>query len=164
MGKSTTARAFAQRTDFRLTQFDALVPSVTGKENMYGEDNEFLLSEGEEQSVHDAMLSVAESFLRGGESVILESMFFKEQRDQAIAFAERLGVAYRLIHVTCDAEENEYRVKKRFTNNAQSANIDLLLEFRGQLGDELRPHTVLDTTHKTVDACVDELVASLGLL
>lgn len=164
VGKSTTARALAERTGFRLVQFDSLVSLVTGKEKMYGKDNEFLLSEDEERKVHDAMLGVAEGFLCAGESVILESMFFKEQRDQAVAFAERLGISYRLIHVVCDEAENDRRVEDRLAKSGgQSAGIGLLREFRGQLGDEPRPYSILDTTGKTVDECVNEAIRLLGL-
>jgi shikimate kinase len=73
VGKSTLARALAKRFDFHLVQFDPLVPSVTGKEKMYGENGEFLLSEEEIDAVHAKMRENAKGFLSAGESVIMES-------------------------------------------------------------------------------------------
>ncbi len=163
VGKSTTAKALSERFGFRLVQFDTLVPEVTGKTEMYGKNNEFLLTEEEERQVHDAMLLVAREGLIQGENVIMESMFFKRERDQAVAYAEAMGVVCHLVEVVCDLEENLHRVEARFRHNRQSAGVGLFLEYRGQLRDETREHIVLDTTRKDVDACAEEICRKIRL-
>lgn len=162
VGKSTTAKAFAERIGFHLVQFDPLVPEVTGKAKMYGEDGEFLLSDEEINRVHAAMRDVVKSFLIVRENVIVESMFFRPQREKMITLAESLGVPYHLVHVVCETKENERRVEKRLAVNDQSAGVSLLIENRGLLEEELRPHIILDTTGKTVKECVTELISMLA--
>lgn len=163
VGKSTVAGTLARMFQLPLIQFDPLVPSVTGKEEMYGEDNAFLLSDEEVDAVHAEMRANAKKFLESGESVILEFMFFKEQREKAIALAEDARVSFHLVEVVCDESEVKNRIKKRIAENSQSAGEDLFLENKGQVSDELREHIILDTTGKSVEECVWEVARKIGL-
>ena len=163
VGKSTFAKALAEKYNLFLIQFDPLMESVTGRSNMYGEDGEFLLSDKEIEQVHSAMRSSAKELLESGKTVILESMFFKKQREEAIALAEKMAIPYKLIEVRCDEEEIKERIAKRFKNDKQSANISLFLENKGRLGDELRDHIILDTTSKSTEQCMKEVARELNL-
>ncbi len=163
VGKSTVADAFARAFQFHLIQFDPLVPSVTGKETMYGEDNAFLLSDEEIDAVHATMRANAKKLLDSGENVILESMFFKKQREMAITLAEDLQIPFHLIEVVCDESEVRNRIKKRMTENVQSAGEELFLENKGQVSDESREHIILDTTGKSIEECVQEVARGIGL-
>lgn len=163
VGKSTVASALARILGFHLIQFDPLVFSVTGKKEIYGENNAFLLSDEEIDVVHATMRSNAKKFLESGESVILESMFFKKQREKVIALAEELDIPFHLVEVVCDESEVKSRIKKRMAENAQSAGEELFLENKGQVSDESREHIILDTTGKSVEECVLEVAREIGL-
>lgn len=130
-GKTTLAKALADKRGFRVVGFDPLVSSATGRETMYGEDGSFLLSDEEIEHVHAAMRDAAKSFLAAGEHVILESMYFKPQRGQAIALAEEMNVPYHLVEVVCDEAEIKSRITKRFGENSQSAGFSLFLRTKG---------------------------------
>ena len=164
VGKSTVAGALARTFGFHLIQFDPLVPSVTGKDALYGEDNAFLLSDEEIDLVHAAMRVNAKKLLESSENVILESMFFKKQREKAIALAEDLHIPFHLVEVVCDESEVKSRIKKRMAENRQSAGEELFMENKGQVSDELREHIVLDTTGKSIEKCVQEIAQKIGLL
>lgn len=162
-GKTTLAKALAAKLGFELVQFDPLVPSVTGKENMYAEDGSFVLTDEERRKVHAAMREAAKKHLVLGGDVILESMYFKPQREQAIALAERMHISYHLVEVVCDEEEIKRRITKRIGKDRQTAGVSLFLENKGQLHDEDREHTVIDTTDKSVEACVEEVARAVGI-
>jgi predicted kinase len=163
VGKSSLAKTLASSLAFHLIQFDPLVPTVTGKEKMYGDDGEFLLSDDDVEKVHAKMRNLAEQSLKEDRHVIVESMYFKKQRDQIIALAEKMKVPYHLIEVVCDDKEVRTRIAKRLSENMQSANVELFLENRGFLKDEKRVHLIIDTTGKTFEECTREVIQELGL-
>ena len=162
-GKTTIAKALADKLDFDLIHFDPLVQAVTGKENMYGNDGSFLLSDEEIEQVHYAMRDKARNCIILGRNIILESMFFKKQREEAIEFAEEMNIPFKLIEVVCDEEEAINRIKNRLDKNSQSAGISLFLENKDQLKDEKRKHIVIDTTNKSIKDCVKEITYIIGL-
>jgi len=163
VGKSTLAKAFAESFDFELVQFDPLVPPVTGKEYMYGDNNEFLLSDEDIDEVHLKMRITAKEFLEKGKSLVMESMFFKEQRKKAVLLAENRGVRCFLIKVVCDEKENIKRIKDRFKNNRQSAGEKLFLENKNLLNGDPYENFVIDTTRKGINQCVEDVAKRVGL-
>jgi len=157
VGKSTIATALAAKYNYRLIQFDPLVYSVTGKRNMYGTDGQFLLTDEEIEQVHAVMRDKVKTLLQSGEKVIVESMYFKKQREAVIALAEEMKVPFYLVEVICDEREVIGRIQDRLKKNNQSAGVELFLENKGALKDEARQHLTLDTTSKSIEDCIQEI-------
>ncbi|TSD03091.1 MAG: hypothetical protein Athens071416_351 [Parcubacteria group bacterium Athens0714_16] len=157
-GKSTIAKALSKKLGFSLIQFDPLVPSVTGKENMYDKNNNFLLSNKDIENVHSKMRENAKQILETDNGVVVESMYFKPQREKIIKMAEKINIKYKIIEVICDEKETQKRIKKRITKNNQSAGIRLFIENKNSLGKEKIKHLVLDTTNKNIKTCVNSVI------
>jgi predicted kinase len=162
-GKSTLAKALASKFDFYLIQFDPLVLPVTGKKKMYEDDGAFLLTDEDMERVHEGMRNNAMEFLQSGKKVIVESMYFKKQREAMIALAKKMNIQFHLIKVACDEKEIYFRIKERLKVNSQAAGTDLFRENKGKLDDEERDHLILDTTGKSVEECVQEASKAIGL-
>ena len=164
-GKSTLSENIANELGFELIRFDDIMWMVFDKDKMYGDNDEFLLSAEEKQKVYDTMHVIAKYFLKQNKSVILESVYFKEQRKQAVNIAKSLNKKYQLIEVVCDEQEIKKRLEKRKIKNAQTPGFNLYLQYNDKhlapSEKEESQHIVIDTTSKTIKESTSELVTLL---
>ena len=162
-GKSTLAKALAERLNYELVYFDKCVWHSLKKEKIYSDKDEFLLTPEEIQKVYDEMHTIARSLLKKEKNVILESVYFQKQRKEAIQIAEESDVDFRLVEVVCDEKTVEKRLKKRKKENPQTAGFRLYKEYKERFEEEVKPHIVIDTTDKTAEESAQELIERLVL-
>lgn len=157
-GKSTIAREIAKKLNYEFINFDNVMWLAVNKKKMYGDNDEFLLSMEETQKVYDSMHVLAKFLLQQGKNVVLESMYFKKQRGEAIQVAKDINHDYKLIEIVCDEEEVKRRVNERKKKDPQTPGFDLYLQYRNLLEKEDSEHIILDTTNKTIEESTKELV------
>lgn len=160
-GKTSVARAVAADLDYEFVCFDDLVWNVTGKDKVYGPHDEFLLSFEETLKVYAEMHRQARDLLADGLSVVLESMYFLQQRNEAIALAQAQGKPWNLVEVVCDEKEVKTRLETRKAEDPQTPGYRLYLQFKDQMEKERRDHIILDTTGKTIEESVSVLCGKL---
>lgn len=161
-GKSTIARKVAEKLGFEFINFDNVMWEAVKKDKMYSENDEFLLTMREIQSVYDYMHEKAKELIKQGKGVVLESMYFKKQRDEASQIAKDLGINYKLIEILCHESEIKKRVEKRKQEYPQTAGFQLYLQYKNFVEKEDSNHFVLDTTNKTPDVAVEELLERIN--
>lgn len=161
-GKTSVAKEVAKKLDYEFVNFDNIVWSSLDKRKIYSDKDEFLLTLSETQQVYDSMHKKAESFLKGGKGVVLESMYFKKQRDEAIQLANKIKIPYFLIEVVCDEKVIKRRLEKRKKEDLQTAGFELYLQYRDLMEDEDSKHLLVDTSDKTIEEATDEVIEKLN--
>lgn len=157
-GKTTLAKGFAEKYSFDVICFDDLAPRVIQRP-IYNADGSFALSPEETQKVYDEMHLQARELLNKGNDVVLESMYFATQRNNAYTLTSDV----KLVHVTCSDDEILARVAKRKIQNPQSPGSELFLAYKGKIGEEQKPHISIDTTGKIVEESMAELARQIGV-
>jgi len=160
-GKTSIAVALSKSLGYKLIHFDRFMWSVAGKKQIYGPDDIFLLNQQEIQQIYDTMREKAEESLRNNKNVILESLYYKQQREQAISMLEQSGITYEIIEVKCALENILKRVKIRKKENEQTSGEDLSKQYYGTIEPEERKHITIDTTDKNVSECVEIILNEL---
>ena len=148
--------------NYKLICFDDIVKKLFVK--VYNENDDFLLSIRETQTVYDEMHSVAKSFLQKGENVVLESMYFEKHRQQAIEVAKKLNVEYKIIEIICEEKTIKERLKIRHKNNPQSPGFELYQKYKKFFLTKHRDHVIIDTSNKTPEETYIEFVAQLKFI
>lgn len=161
-GKTTLAKLLAKRKNYKLIYFDDVVWQ-SFKKQIYDKHDNFLLSMEETQKVYDRMHNIAQCFLQQGENVILESMYFKKQREQAIEVAEKMNIVYKIIEITCKEARIKKRLARRKKENLQLPGLKLYKQYKNYLEPEISYHITIDTTNKTVEESYTELIRQLML-
>ena len=82
------------------------------------------------QTVYDKMHDTALLHLKRGEDVVLESMYFKTQREQAIELTIKTNLPYKIIEIVCTEMEIEKRLAKRKLSKVQLPGLKLYREFK----------------------------------
>ncbi len=149
-GKTSLAEAFARLRGFEFICFDHMVSESVEKQMIYSADDEFLLSTGEIEKVYSDMHLKAANLIKQGRSVVLESMYFRKQREDAKSIAKTLNVPYRLVEFVCEEHETLLRLKKRKEQNPQTAGERLYRSYKEYMEPEPEAHVVLDTTGKSL--------------
>ena len=117
-GKSTLAKILSEKKGYKLIRFDEVM--LLFKDKVYRtQDNDFLLKKEDVLKVYETMHKLAKETLKQGKNVILESLYLKNQREDAKKIAKETKNEYVIIEVGCDEKEIKKRLakrKKRSTN------------------------------------------------
>lgn len=157
VGKTTLAKRFSEKYRFEPICFDDIAPEIFGRD-IYGEDGSFLPSYEETQKIYDVMHDRASESLRIGRNVVLESMYFPTQRDQALALAKDST----LVQIVCDREEVLKRIEERYRNDNQTPGTNLYDIYEGQLEAWATSLITIDTTNIDIDTCVEILASKIS--
>lgn len=160
-GKTSLAKLLAARKKYKLIYFDNIVKQMFVE--IYDKDDNFLLSNDEIQMVYDRMHEEAKKFLNKGENVILESMYFQKQREQAIVMAKKMKMRYKIIEVTCREKVVRQRLIQRKKDEPQSPGFKLYKQYKGYLEPETNHHIIIDTSDKTLEESYIELIKQLKI-
>jgi hypothetical protein len=134
VGKSTVARAVADRLDAAMLRTD-----VVRKELF--ENPEYTSEESE--AVYTELLERAEGRLAEGASVVLDATFkTRARRREARGVAESTAAAFRLLYVDCDTDVVERRISAR--DDVSDADFEVHLQFQ----DRFEP---LEMDHERID-------------
>ncbi len=160
-GKTSIAKQVARILNYEVICFDDIVKSLYDADKIYGKSDDFLLTLEETQNVYDNMHKIASDALRENQGVILESMYFKKQRDEAIAIAKHYEVPYKLIEITCDEKVIRERLTKRKKQDDKTPGFELYLKYKDMLESEIEPYATIDTTNKSVEETAREVTTNL---
>lgn len=149
VGKTTLAKALAKKLHYELVHFDAIVQDVFPGKKIYGEKDTFNLGYGQIQKTYRCMEVIAAYLLQQKKNVILESVYFKKNREEVVRMAKRLHVPLLLVHVVCSKHIVKKRLHRRKKDNEQSAGYKIHLSYEKRMGDEERNHLVIDTGKMT---------------
>jgi len=155
-GKTTLAKGVAKKLSYMLVHFDEYMWIATSRKEIYGSDDEFLLNDDEVLQIYNKMLVDAKKFLLAGKDVILESMYYKKQREDVIRMAEDIGCTYKILEIRCSKDSIINRLKIRKALNPQSSGEKLFLKYFDTIEPEERDHIIVDITDKTADDCILE--------
>ncbi|MAF34854.1 hypothetical protein CMO91_03330 [Candidatus Woesearchaeota archaeon] len=142
-GKTTLAKELTKH-GFVAICFDDVVKM---HDKVYGEDGSFLLSLAQTQEVYDKMHEQAKALLAQGKKVVLESMYFKEQRDQAKALGKHV-----LVEVACD----ETAIKERLQSRTEGPDLKLYLHYKDMMESE--DCLKIDTTNTTPEQACEQVL------
>jgi predicted kinase len=159
-GKTTVAEALARRTGAVPVSADATRKSLAGLRHEQHALAEHYTDEFTGR-VQTEVLRRAESVLRSGRGVILDSTFRSARlRHAALALASRCHARFHLVECTAPAEVLRQRLRER-TRSVSDAREDLLERCVAEYEPvrELLPeqHLVVDTT-RPLDRLVDEIL------
>ena len=160
-GKTSLAEKAAEKLNCKFINFDNLVWSVLKKDRVYGDNDEFLISFDETLKVYDHMHSIAKDLLQQEKDVVLESMYFKKQREEAVQMAKELGIPYTLIEVTCDEDLIKKRLDKRKREYPQTPGLKLYLQYRDIFEKEDSEHITVDTSNRSTEELAEEIVSKI---
>ena len=158
-GKSTLAKGVAKRLRCPCITFDAVVPKIYRKK-LYA-PGKFLLTRSEIVKVYDLMHKLAKLEIRKRDHVVLESVYFKKQRDAAIDLAKSVKQRWKLVHVACSDSETKKRLVNRYRSNGQTADYSLFLQYELLMDKDSRKHITINTTGKTKAQCISETLGAL---
>jgi predicted kinase len=160
VGKTTLAKALSKKLHYELVHFDEIVKLAFPKIKIYGKNDTFTLGYGRIQKTYHCMEVLAAYLLQQKKNVVLESVYFKKNRDEVVRMAERAGETMLLVHVTCTKPVAKKRLHARKRANEQSAGYKIHLEYDKRMGVEEREHIVIDTTETSTREGVN-LIARL---
>lgn len=150
-GKTSVAKKVAEILDYQFINFDTYVWKVSDRKEVYGKNDEFLLTFDEIQEVYDEMHTKALNTLNNKSGVVLESMYFQKQRNEAIDLAKKSGVEYVLVEIVCDESVIKQRLEKRKDKDYQTPGYNLYLQYKDLLEDEQSPHIIINTTNSSIE-------------
>ena len=134
VGKSSVAEQLTERLGGIRLRTDAVRKELV---------DEPTYSAAETERVYDAFVKRAKNTLKGGYSVILDATFRKQsQRERVHRVAADESVQFTLIHVVCDDDIVEQRIRIR--DDISDADVDV---FR-QLKSEFEP---IELDHERID-------------
>lgn len=160
-GKTSVAEKVAEKLRYEFINWTGTKWSAVNKKKIYDDNDNFLLTTEEIQKVYDAMHEKAKSLLENGKNVVLESMYFKKQRDQAVQLTKDLGIPYILIEAICNEDEIKERLEKRKRENPQSPGFGLYLKYKDAMEKEDSEHITIDTSGKTVEQSAEEVIGKI---
>lgn len=160
-GKSTLAKVLADRLNYALLRFDDVMWSVSKKSRLFSTQDEFLLTIDEILNVYGAMRNKAAELLKQGKSVVLESMYFPDQRKDAVETGRAHAKHVLLVHVTCDEHELSKRIEKRKEINSQTPGIQQYHKWKSVFESVPDAELTIDTTNLTVEQEVDLILKHL---
>jgi len=160
-GKTSIAKNVAARLGYEAICFDDIVKEIFGEKKIYGGNDNFQLSLEETQKVYDKMHKQAEDKLKVGQGVVLESMYFKKQRDGALDIAKHLSRPYKLIEIICDEDVIQKRLVQRKQQDDQTPGYTLYLKYKNLLESEPESHIIVDTTNKSIEESTQEVMANI---
>ena len=155
------AKKLAEKLSYKFICFDETVWQVSKRDKLYDENDNLLLSMDEVLKVYNSMHDKAKSLLKKGKNVILDSMYFKKQRDEAVEIAKECKTLFYLIEVTCKESIIKRRLEKRKTQVPQSPGFKLYLKYRDNFEPEESKHITIDTSYKSVEECVSEVITTV---
>lgn len=161
-GKSSVAKKVAEKLNYEFVHFDNIVWLVLNKERVYGENDEFLVTIDETLKVYEIMHVITKFLLQENKNVVLESMYFKKQRDEAVQVAKDMNIPYKLIEVTCDEEEIKSRLEKRKQKDPQTPGFKLYMQFRDMMEKEDSDHITINTSRKSAEESANEVIKNLN--
>lgn len=136
VGKSTVARAIADRVDATVLRTDVI------RKDLFSDPT---YTSAETVAVYDELLTRAFERLDVGESVVLDATFkTSERRIQARDLATQVGATFRLVRVTCDESVLEQRIRER--DGVSDADFDVHVEFRDRFEPLELDHLVVDNS------------------
>lgn len=162
-GKSSVAKKVADELQYEFVHFDNIVWLALDRDKVYGENDEFLISIEETLKVYEIMHVIAKYLLQNKKGVVLESMYFKKQRDEAVQVAKSANVPYQLIEITCSEKEIKDRLEKRKKQDHQTPGFNLYTQFRNMMEGEDSQHITIDTTGKSVKESTNKLLSKLKI-
>ncbi len=134
VGKSSVAEQATTRLNGVRVRTDAVRKDLVAEPTYTSEETE---------RVYAAFFDRAANALRNGDSVILDATFRKQsQREQIRDLSERMQAPFTLIHVVCDDEIVEQRIRVR--DDISDADVSVY----HQLKAEFEP---IQLTHETID-------------
>lgn len=136
VGKSTVARAVADRLDAEVLRTD-----VVRKELF--EDPQY--TSEETAAVYDELLTRAREHLAAGRPVVLDATFkTRARRRDARDVADSVGVDFRLVYVDCDSDVVERRIASR--EGVSDADFEIHLEFKDRFDPIEMDHERIDNS------------------
>ena len=160
-GKTSVAKRVSEELGFNFIYFDKVMKLIVDKTKYYGEDGGFLLIDEEIKKVYKYMNDLARNLIKKGKNVILESMYFKEEREEAVKIAKEMKVPFVLIEVVCDEKEIKRRLEKRKKQETQTPGFKLYLEYKDIFEKEDSDHIIIDTTNKSIKESAEEVIKRL---
>ncbi len=160
-GKTSLARAVAEKLGYEFIHFDNVMWLAINKNKMYSDNDEFLLSMDETLKVYDSMHTLAKFLLQQRKKVVLESMYFKKQREEAIKIAKDMNIPYILIEVVCDENTIKERLENRKKEDPQTPGFKLYLQYRDIFEKENSEHITTDTSNKSIEECANEVISKI---
>jgi predicted kinase len=155
-GKSTVARAVAQRTSAIVLDKDIIRAAMFPSTIDYTSE--------QDDVVVEAMLSAAQYLLRhdAAKIVILDGRPFSRnsQLRHVIDFAEDAPTRWRLIECVCREEVVERRLKSNRSHPAMNRDWNLYQAVKARYEPKPQPKLVVDTDHELSD-CVEQVMAYL---
>ncbi|QPV61417.1 AAA family ATPase [Halosimplex litoreum] len=148
VGKSTVARAIADRLDGERIRSDAVRREVV---------DDPTYSRAEKERVYGALLERAREALADGRPVVLDATFERRaRRDDAAALAEAVGADLTLVRVVCDDEVARRRIRDR-EDDPSEADVSVYENALDRFEPPERDHVTVDnsgdlaTTRRQVD-------------
>ncbi len=116
-GKSSVAEDLAHDLNASLFQSDRIRKEITGvplEEHRFEPFSKGIYSEEISRKTYQTLLLSGEEELKKGRSVILDASFLRsEERKQAQGLAEKMGVPFFVVEVTCPEQEVRRRLALR---------------------------------------------------
>ena len=160
-GKSALAKALADKLDYALLRFDDVMWSVSKKSMLFNTQDEFLLTLDEILNVYREMCHRAAELLKQGKSVVLESMYFPEQRKEAVEMGKKYSKHVLLVHVTCNEQEVCKRIEERKKTNPQTPGVQQYHKWRSVFENVPDAELMIDTTNLTIEQELDLILKHL---
>ncbi len=136
VGKSSVAKAVTDRLGCTRLRTD-----VVRKELI----SEPTYSEAETERVYTEFLNRAEQRVTAGESVVLDATFRKQtQRKRAQTLGVELDVPFTLIHVVCDDDVVEQRIRIR--EDISDADVSVYRQLKSEFEPIQLPHETIDNS------------------
>lgn len=171
-GKSTIASRLADRigavhirSDIERKRMHAIAATASSHSGL----NTGIYSQQASREVYKRLSILSQEIAGAGYRVIVDATFLKRaQREQFMALARRLSLAFCIFDVTAPVEELKKRLYIRAQHGGDPSEADVAvlntqLASADDLSDgELQYTRVIDNSHHVSDACIQQLADSLA--
>jgi len=157
-GKSSLGKMLSEKKGFELIQFDKEMWKF--KDKIYTKEDDFLLEKKEILKVYENMHKLAKNMLKQSKTVILDSLYLKQQREDAKEIAKQTNNKWIIVEVSCDEKEIRKRLTKRKKEDVKTPGFKLYLEYKNLL--EKEPNCIkINTSSKNIEESYEELIKKI---